>query len=284
MFSISEWMQLLPLRARGFISSNPSTWTTWAQSHFGLHRIWLQRRNLQQFLFHIELRTSSRRGSEDSQHPLHPVLPPAMETEVRFCPKWHGALRFGLFLLLSGLLGVAEAEITCRSCRDGNLWSGAQELLLRVETSGPAAGVMGEVLGSGDRTGRVPCEPGPAGCAPDRGQHAQLRRDRITDSGKVSQHRDGVGSTPRRFRRDSGGDAVSSAPAEGAAAAAGRRAARWSGEERRAAGARQEELKLNSSTFALTGDSSHNQAMVHWSGQNSSVSHTPALVDTRVRA
>uniref|UniRef100_A0A3B3U9N1 Si:ch211-112b1.2 n=2 Tax=Poecilia latipinna TaxID=48699 RepID=A0A3B3U9N1_9TELE len=67
-------------------------------------------------------------------------------------------------------------------------------------------------------------------------------------------------------------DAVRSAPAEGAAAAAAawRRAARWSGEERRAAGARQEELKLNSSTFALTGDSSHNQAMVHWSGQNSS--------------
>ncbi|XP_027873821.1 VPS10 domain-containing receptor SorCS1 isoform X1 [Xiphophorus couchianus] len=207
----------------------------------------------------------------DSQHPLHPVLPPAMETEVRFCPKWHGALRFGLFFLLRGLVGVAEAEITCRSCRDGNMWYGAQELLLKVETSGPAAGVMGEVLGSGDRTGRVPCEPGPAGCAPDRGQQAQLRRERITDSGKVSQHRDGVGSTPRRFRRDSGGDAVSSAPAEGAAAAAGRRAARWSGEERRAAGARQDDLKLNSSTFALTGDSSHNQAMVHWSGQNSSV-------------
>lgn len=220
----------------------------------------------------------------DSQHPLHPVLPPAMETEVRFCPKWHGALRFGLFFLLRGLVGVAEAEITCRSCRDGNMWYGAQELLLRVETSGPAAGVMGEVLGSGDRTGRVPYEPGPAGCAPDRGQQAQLRRERITDSGKVSQHRDGVGSTPRRFRRDSGGDAVSSAPAEGAAAAAaGRRAARWSGEERRAAGARQDDLKLNSSTFALTGDSSHNQAMVHWSGQNSSVSHTPALVDVRVR-
>ncbi|KAJ0033447.1 hypothetical protein NQD34_000554 [Periophthalmus magnuspinnatus] len=48
---------------------------------------------------------------------------------------------------------------------------------------------------------------------------------------------------------------------------------RWSGEERRGAAVpRQDELKLNSSTFALSGDSSHNQAMVHWSGQNSSVS------------
>lgn len=34
----------------------------------------------------------------------------------------------------------------------------------------------------------------------------------------------------------------------------------------------QEEFQLTSSTFALIGDTAHNQAMVHWSGQNSSVS------------
>ncbi|XP_039995807.1 VPS10 domain-containing receptor SorCS1-like isoform X2 [Xiphias gladius] len=33
----------------------------------------------------------------------------------------------------------------------------------------------------------------------------------------------------------------------------------------------QEEFQLASSTFALSGDTAHNQAMVHWSGQNSSV-------------
>ncbi|AWP06235.1 putative VPS10 domain-containing receptor SorCS1-like [Scophthalmus maximus] len=75
-------------------------------------------------------------------------------------------------------------------------------------------------------------------------------------------------------RVGSPGAARSRDPGEGSSSAAARRVARsemrWSREERRAGGPRQEEPKLNSSTFALTGDSSHNQAMVHWSGQNSS--------------
>lgn len=46
---------------------------------------------------------------------------------------------------------------------------------------------------------------------------------------------------------------------------------RWNREDGRGNN-RQDEPKLTGSTFALTGDSAHNHAVVYWSGQNSSVS------------
>eukprot|EP00064_Thunnus_orientalis_P000699 superscaffoldBa00000039_g700 len=46
---------------------------------------------------------------------------------------------------------------------------------------------------------------------------------------------------------------------------------RRTGEEAKGSNPRQSEPHLDTSTFALSGDSAHNQAMVHWSGHNSSV-------------
>lgn len=54
----------------------------------------------------------------------------------------------------------------------------------------------------------------------------------------------------------------------------GRSEFKWNRDEGRGGNSRQEEPKLTSTTFALTGDSAHNHAVVYWSGQNSSVSKT----------
>ncbi|XP_034444326.1 VPS10 domain-containing receptor SorCS1 isoform X4 [Hippoglossus hippoglossus] len=180
---------------------------------------------------------------------------------------------------------------------------------LKREVLGRGDGAAGRARAAGGGSRRLRCAAGSADCAPDEAEYTGPRLGRTTRSlrangdigesefakTKVSdvkmsgQRRssDWAGlpsavSPKRRTRRNSGKDEARSPraarrqdPGEGTGSAAARRVTRSelrrSGEERRAAGPRQEELKLNSSTFALTGDSSHNQAMVHWSGQNSSV-------------
>nr|XP_057913514.1 VPS10 domain-containing receptor SorCS1 isoform X2 [Doryrhamphus excisus] len=199
-----------------------------------------------------------------------------MEGRLLFCPKWHNALCVGILMTFFIFQGV-NTEITCRSCWVGNQGL-ARELLLQFES---ASGLKEEVFGHNDGaerswaagagTRRLRRASLPAERAPHRAE--ELRHMRNTDDHVGERHFSNIqqcnssgGACKKRPRRSRDDSRVGHP---------GRRETRselrWRGEERRVGGSSQDELKLNSSTFALTGDSSHNQAMVHWSGHNSSV-------------
>ncbi|KAL6109982.1 sorcs1 [Pungitius sinensis] len=229
-----------------------------------------------------------------------------MESEVIFSPKSHSSFRLFLFMVFC-FFRVAKAEITCRSCQPGNKWR-AQELLLKFDTSEYPTGLKREVFEHGDGAVRSAASgaesrllrsaAGSAECAPDiRVESAEQKLPRSTENqdaggssgeskfakAKVSnvetsgEQKTRPGASRYRKNSDNDDDDDKSRPAgreprEDRRPAAGRRRVTRSDSRWRGAGPRQEEQKLNSSTFALTGDSSHNQAMVHWSGHNSSVS------------
>ncbi|XP_057699081.1 VPS10 domain-containing receptor SorCS1 isoform X2 [Corythoichthys intestinalis] len=204
-----------------------------------------------------------------------------MERGNTFDPKWHSALWFAMLLIFFIFQG-ASPEITCRSCQVGNRGV-ARELLLKFVTNENLTGFK-EVDGRSFETGRSRDESGrtprlrrassPAERAPDSGDASRLSRNTETQRSneQITKNHFSAIKVPR-YDRD-GGANKERGRRVGRQASGGRvtrSELRWTSEERRAGGARQGELKLNSSTFALTGDSSHNQAMVHWSGQNSSV-------------
>ncbi|KAG8135647.1 hypothetical protein E2320_008660 [Naja naja] len=106
----------------------------------------------------------------------------------------------------------------------------------------------------------------PAGSAGRRG--ASLEASRRSGSALLSRRR----KNNRNDRRKRSSRKPRGAPAERDAQLESRSRAAPEQLLAKATRFRQEELKLTSTTFALTGDSAHNQAMVHWSGHNSSVS------------
>ncbi|XP_043104921.1 VPS10 domain-containing receptor SorCS1 isoform X3 [Puntigrus tetrazona] len=225
-----------------------------------------------------------------------------MERGIRYCRV---NAFCALLLVVFAWAPVTETVITCRSCHLLDKWSG-RELLVRMD-GGVDFGKVGDKNGDGSTAlfNLAGAETGQPDCgAADNCERAHSVRKRNTDrlrsektppddkwmsmriNGKVYnlKHPGSQGSSPgephHRVRRSTQGPGsppgARSPPALGnstprAARRVPRSDLRWNREERRAATSRQEELKLTSSTFALTGDSAHNQAMVHWSGQNSSV-------------
>lgn len=198
----------------------------------------------------------------------------AMRRGNGFVLVWHG-LSCALFMLRFGML--VEADISCRFCQPLGKWR-PRQLVLNMDAPVIATGEVGgrgQVFGfEHDFANEPECE-----CMSlsrrKRNSRAQesLEKSSLTgnEPNKPNTHsaRPGAILKPhqkqgaRRTRRD----ATRSRDDPKSPRARDERSLRWS----------KDELQLTSSTFALSGDSAHNQAMVHWSGQNSSVSLTTYL-------
>lgn len=178
-----------------------------------------------------------------------------------FALVWHG-LSCALLLLCFGML--VEADISCRFCQPVGKWRPRQHLL---SMDAPLT-ATGEVGGRGQLPGvEHDCATEPeAECVSSSRRRRNTRAQEPLESPRGDEARDGPRARrallksrrARRMRRDAPGAQDDQTPRR----ARSDRPLRWS----------KDELQLTSSTFALSGDSAHNQAMVHWSGQNSSVS------------
>uniref|UniRef100_A0A671UYN3 Sortilin related VPS10 domain containing receptor 3 n=1 Tax=Sparus aurata TaxID=8175 RepID=A0A671UYN3_SPAAU len=155
----------------------------------------------------------------------------AMETWAGFCPGLHLSLSIWL-MIAAHTLQNTKAEITCASCP-----SPVQLHLENFDNAGDPEQGEDAALQRAKRSGPEFAEFGVNGWTGVTGMDADASEDR---GSLLDAHRQG------------------------------RSEFRWNRDEGRGNN-RQGEPRLTSSTFALTGDSAHNHAVVYWSGQNSSV-------------
>ncbi|XP_041839727.1 LOW QUALITY PROTEIN: VPS10 domain-containing receptor SorCS3 [Melanotaenia boesemani] len=215
-----------------------------------------------------------------------------METWAGFCPGLHFSLGIWVVIAAYALLN-AEAEITCASCPlPVQLHQEELQLGIRADPTEETANLRSiqvefKELGVTDQNAGM---DGDREAAED---DPQFRKDASwgeivplgssKESVRGSYKPEAVEDAALRRAKRSGSELAEFTDQAGVEAGAegnrgsmldghrsGRSEFRWNRENGRGTG-RQDEPKLTSSTFALTGDSAHNHAVVYWSGQNSSV-------------
>ncbi|KAK7930696.1 hypothetical protein WMY93_007091 [Mugilogobius chulae] len=191
-----------------------------------------------------------------------------METWAGSCPGVRFSL--GLWLLFAALsLRCAEADITCASCMSP-IQLHVEELRLdtRFAESTEEPGMLRQIQVEFQDQEDATQFPNVAGIKEKSDYMSEspgkaLRREKRSDFADLSW---------------SGGADFSASEDRGALLDGQKQSRsdfRWNRDDGKG-NTRKDEPKLSSSTFALTGDSAHNHAVVYWSGQNSSVMETEA--------